>query len=175
MGSLSRAVEEETAARAEDGLLIGSFQKEDAYRRSESRWRDLVGGGMTSFVLADFGRLRTPAGRPERSADRRLLADGRGVGPGLPRPRPQRLPGRPRTPPARIARTEIGFSTASSASSPRWSARPPRRRCGSPRRRRRRWPSSAQRLLDAAVDADPVARQLRLSGLITSRFIAKLG
>ena len=40
--------------------------------------------------------------------------------------------------------------------------------------RRRQVASAAQQLLDAAIDADPVA-QLRLSGLITSRFIAALG
>jgi DNA-binding transcriptional MerR regulator len=64
MGRLSRAVEEEIGARAEPGLLLGAFQREGAYRRSEPRWRDLVRAGMKSFVIADFPEVRTYADRP---------------------------------------------------------------------------------------------------------------
>lgn len=61
---LARAIEEESAARAERSLLIGSFQRERFYRRSEARWRDLASGAASSFVFADFDRLRQPADAP---------------------------------------------------------------------------------------------------------------
>lgn len=173
MAKLSRAVEEETAARAEDGLLIGAFQREDAYRRSESRWRDLVGGGMTSLVLADFGKVRTPAGAPSEvpihdsppmAAEWVLVCLARGhsaclVG--------RERPGQDREDDDRIfdgfltLEPEVVREAAQEAVRIAAPAAPA-------------VASSAQGLLDAATDADPVA-QLRLSGLITSRFIAALG
>src|SRR5437868_7538375 len=58
---LARAIEEESAARAERPLLIGAFQRERFYRQSERRWRELARGAETAFVFADFERLRTPA------------------------------------------------------------------------------------------------------------------
>lgn len=61
---LARAIEEESAARAEPALLIGSFQRERFYRRSERRWRELAGGTEASFVFADFELLREVAGAP---------------------------------------------------------------------------------------------------------------
>ncbi|HET7455945.1 MAG TPA: DICT sensory domain-containing protein [Solirubrobacterales bacterium] len=61
---LARAVEEESAARAERALLIGSFQRERFYRQSESRWRELAAGAEGAFVFADFERLRQPRGAP---------------------------------------------------------------------------------------------------------------
>jgi len=61
---LARAIEEESAARAERPLLIGSFQREGFYRQSESRWRELSRGAESAFVFADFERLREPADGP---------------------------------------------------------------------------------------------------------------
>ena len=61
---LARAIEEESAARAERPLLIGSFQRERFYRRSERRWRELARGAESAFVFADFERLREPADAP---------------------------------------------------------------------------------------------------------------
>lgn len=61
---LALAIEEESAARAERPLLIGSFQRERYYRQSERRWRDLARGAENAFVFADFERLREPAGAP---------------------------------------------------------------------------------------------------------------
>ena len=58
---LTRAVEEESAARAERALMIGAFQRPEYYRRSEARWRRLARGAELSFVLATFEE----AGRPE--------------------------------------------------------------------------------------------------------------
>ena len=59
---LARAIEEESAARAERPLLIGCFQREGFYRRSEPRWRELARGAEAAFVFADFERVRQPAG-----------------------------------------------------------------------------------------------------------------
>lgn len=53
---LARAIEDESAARAERSLLIGSFQRERYYRQSEARWRELSEGSECAFVFADFGR-----------------------------------------------------------------------------------------------------------------------
>ncbi len=173
MARLSRAVEDEVAARAEDGLLIGSFQKEDAYRQSEARWRDLVGGGMTSFVLADFARLRTPDGAPREvpvgssqpmAAEWVVICLARGhsvclIG--------RERPGQDREDDARVfdaflsLEPEVVRDAAQEAVRIAQSLAPA-------------VASSAQVLLDGAVDADPVA-QLRLAGLITSRFVAELG
>jgi DNA-binding transcriptional MerR regulator len=61
---LSRAVEDESAARAEPGLLIGSFQEDAYYRRSEERWRRLSRGCEVAFAVATFGELRRPEGGP---------------------------------------------------------------------------------------------------------------
>lgn len=64
MIQLARAVEDESAARAEGGLLIGAFQEDRYYRRSEARWRRLCRGAEIAFVLATFDELRRPAGGP---------------------------------------------------------------------------------------------------------------
>ena len=62
--SLARAIEEESAARAERSLLIGSFQRERFYRQSEARWRQLSAGAECAFVFADFKRTRQPRQGP---------------------------------------------------------------------------------------------------------------
>jgi DICT domain-containing protein len=61
---LARAIEDESAARAERTLLIGSFQRERFYRQSEPRWRQLARGTENAFVLAGFERVRRPRGGP---------------------------------------------------------------------------------------------------------------
>ena len=61
---LSRAVEEESAARAERALMIGAFQRPEFYRSSEDRWRRLARGAGLTFVLASFDRARAPQGAP---------------------------------------------------------------------------------------------------------------
>jgi DICT domain-containing protein len=64
MVSLSRAVEEESAARAERALMIGAFQQPRFYRKSEKRWRRLARGAGLTFVLACFDELAAPEGAP---------------------------------------------------------------------------------------------------------------
>ncbi len=61
---LAHAIEEESAARAERALLIGSFQRERFYRHSEARWRELSQGTECAFVFADFKRARRPQRAP---------------------------------------------------------------------------------------------------------------
>jgi DNA-binding transcriptional MerR regulator len=61
---LTRAVEEESAARAERALMIGAFQRPEFYRRSEQRWRRLARGAGLTFVLASFAEARSPEGGP---------------------------------------------------------------------------------------------------------------
>src|SRR6201996_1181855 len=64
MMHLSRAVEEESAARAERALMIGAFQRPEFYRASEERWRRLARGAGLTFVLACFDQPRAPRGGP---------------------------------------------------------------------------------------------------------------
>lgn len=61
---LSHAVEDESCARAEQPVLLGSFQRERFYRQSERRWRELSRGAAGSVALADFERVRRPRGGP---------------------------------------------------------------------------------------------------------------
>lgn len=61
---LSRAVEEESAARAERALMIGAFQRPEFYRASEQRWQRLARGAGLTFVLAGFEEPRRPTGAP---------------------------------------------------------------------------------------------------------------
>jgi DNA-binding transcriptional MerR regulator len=61
---LSRAVEEESAARAERALMIGAFQRPEFYRASEARWQRLARGAGLTFVLATFEEVAKPDGGP---------------------------------------------------------------------------------------------------------------
>ena len=62
--ALSRAIEDESCARAERPLLFGSFQRERFYRQSERRWRDLARTAELTVVFADFERPRLTAREP---------------------------------------------------------------------------------------------------------------
>jgi DICT domain-containing protein len=64
MVKLTRAVEEESAARAERALTIGAFQRPEFYRHSEDRWKRLAKGAGLSFVLASFDRSANPPDGP---------------------------------------------------------------------------------------------------------------
>lgn len=61
---LSHAIEDECGARAQQGVLLASFQRESYYRRAEARWRDLSGPADAAIVMADFPELREPEGGP---------------------------------------------------------------------------------------------------------------
>lgn len=69
--ALSRAIEDEHAARDTGGLLLGTFQHERHYRASERRWHDLARTSDLTIVLADFDTLRHhPAGPIEVPIER---------------------------------------------------------------------------------------------------------
>jgi DNA-binding transcriptional MerR regulator len=54
--ALSRAMEDECCARAEQPALFAAFQREEFYRASAARWRDLARTARSAVVFADFGR-----------------------------------------------------------------------------------------------------------------------
>lgn len=56
--ALSRAIEDESCARAERPLLFAAFQRERFYRQSERRWRDFARTAQATVVFADFERVR---------------------------------------------------------------------------------------------------------------------
>jgi MerR family transcriptional regulator, light-induced transcriptional regulator len=54
--ALSRAIEDECCARAEQATLFAAFQRERFYRASAARWSDLARTARSAVVFADFGR-----------------------------------------------------------------------------------------------------------------------
>ena len=66
MVALSRAVEDECAARAERGILVGAFQERRFYDQAADRWRDLARVALQTVVFADFPRAAHPAHGPAR-------------------------------------------------------------------------------------------------------------
>jgi DICT domain-containing protein len=66
MLAISRAIEDECCAQADDALLIAAFQREDVYRRAQTRWDDLARTARGRVVFAEFERSRiTRAGARE--------------------------------------------------------------------------------------------------------------
>lgn len=62
--AISRAIEDETLARAAAPVLVGAFQHERNYRAVEHRYRRIAQSADASLVFADFGALRSPDGGP---------------------------------------------------------------------------------------------------------------
>ena len=62
--ALSRAIEDEYCAQGADGVVIGAFQRERFYRRSQRRWRELARTADLAVVLADFSGPAHPPGGP---------------------------------------------------------------------------------------------------------------
>ena len=62
--ALTRAIEDESCARAERPLLFGAFQRERFFRQSQRRWRDFARTARLAAVFADFERARRPAHGP---------------------------------------------------------------------------------------------------------------
>ncbi len=58
--ALTRAIEDESCARAERALLFGAFQRSRYYRSSAQRWRDLARSAELTVAFADFERYRPP-------------------------------------------------------------------------------------------------------------------
>jgi DICT domain-containing protein len=55
--ALTRAIEDESCARAERPVLFASFQRERYYRESARRWRDFARTASLACVFADFERF----------------------------------------------------------------------------------------------------------------------
>jgi MerR family transcriptional regulator, light-induced transcriptional regulator len=62
--ALTQAIEDECCARAERPLLAASFQREQYYRRSEKRWRELARTARSVIVFADFAEPIAAPGTP---------------------------------------------------------------------------------------------------------------
>ncbi|HKY15063.1 MAG TPA: DICT sensory domain-containing protein [Microthrixaceae bacterium] len=64
MLAVSRAIEDEWMSTSGRGLVIGSFQRVDFYRRSARRWKELARTADHVVVLADFPKRRVRRGEP---------------------------------------------------------------------------------------------------------------
>ncbi len=62
--ALTRAIEDESLARAERPILFGAFQAERFYRQEQRRWRQLARGAELAVAFADFDRARNPRNGP---------------------------------------------------------------------------------------------------------------
>ena len=62
--ALTHAIEDESCARAERPLLVGSFQRERFYRQSQRRWHDYARTAELAIVFADFEHPAAPAHAP---------------------------------------------------------------------------------------------------------------
>ena len=60
--AVTRAIEDECAARAQQPVLLGSFQRQRFYRASARRWAELARGAELTVVFADFARSRERPG-----------------------------------------------------------------------------------------------------------------
>jgi DICT domain-containing protein len=62
--AISRAIEDETLARAAAPVVIAAFQHERNYRAVEHRYRRIAAMADAAMVFADFPVVRRPAGGP---------------------------------------------------------------------------------------------------------------
>jgi DICT domain-containing protein/predicted DNA-binding transcriptional regulator AlpA len=62
--ALSHAIEDESCAHGDRGLIIGAFQREHFFRQAEERWSELARTADTAFALADFDELTEADGKP---------------------------------------------------------------------------------------------------------------
>jgi len=62
--AISRAIEDETLARAAAPVVIGAFQSVRNFRGVEHRYRRLARAADACVVFADFDAVREPPGRP---------------------------------------------------------------------------------------------------------------
>ena len=69
--AISRAIEDETLARAAGPVVFGAFQRERNYRAVQHRYRRLAENADAAVVFADFAEPRDRRRRAGRGADRR--------------------------------------------------------------------------------------------------------
>ncbi len=56
MLAISRAIEDEAAARADDAVFLGSFQAERYWRQTQPRWRHVAARAQLAVALGAFSR-----------------------------------------------------------------------------------------------------------------------
>lgn len=61
--ALSKAIEDESCVLARRPVLVGAFQTDEFYRRSEERWHELDRTALFTLAMADFGRRSSPVAR----------------------------------------------------------------------------------------------------------------
>lgn len=61
--AISRAIEDEFCARADQPVLFAGFQRERFYEPVRSRWEDLAGTARAAYVMADFTAATPSAAR----------------------------------------------------------------------------------------------------------------
>lgn len=64
--AISRAIEDEFCARADQAVLVGGFQRQGFYAPVRDRWEDLAGTARSAIVMADFDRTAGQDGRVVR-------------------------------------------------------------------------------------------------------------
>jgi MerR family transcriptional regulator, light-induced transcriptional regulator len=62
--ALTRAMEDECCARAEQATLFAGFQQERYYRQSRERWQELARTARVAVIFADFGGSPVPDAAP---------------------------------------------------------------------------------------------------------------
>ena len=58
MLAVSRAIEDEAVAYADDGIFVGAFQHALSFRNAQRRWLDLARTSAVTIALATFPRAR---------------------------------------------------------------------------------------------------------------------
>lgn len=61
--AISRALEDEFCARADQPVLFGGFQRRRFFEPVRARWEDLAGTARAAFVMADFAATTTVGDR----------------------------------------------------------------------------------------------------------------
>jgi len=62
--AITRAMEDECCARAEQATLFAGFQQERFYRQSRARWKELARTARVAVIFADFGESSGPDASP---------------------------------------------------------------------------------------------------------------
>lgn len=62
--AISRAIEDESLAAAEQPVVLATFQRERFYRQVQRRWEELARTARLAVVLADFERPDMPLWKP---------------------------------------------------------------------------------------------------------------
>lgn len=73
--AISRALEDEFCARADQPVLFGGFQRRRYYEPVRARWEDLAGTARAAFVMADFVAASAAGAAGEHAVQVRLTSE----------------------------------------------------------------------------------------------------